>query len=62
LASYIIGSGFQIAVTPTMIRTKAGAKRRFEPVRRQCYFEDEISLRHFPVEDSYRLESKFQTF
>ena len=50
----IIGSDYQIAVTPTLIRTKPGAKRRFSPVRRQCYFEDEIALKHFPVEDSYR--------
>jgi hypothetical protein len=25
-------------------------------VRRQCYFEDEISLFHFPVDDGYRFE------
>jgi hypothetical protein len=48
------GQDIQIAVTPTLIKTNAGAKRRFDPVRRQCYFEDEISLTHFPVEDSYR--------
>jgi hypothetical protein len=41
-------------VTPTLIRTKKGAKRRFQPIRRQCYFEEEISLNHCPVEDSYR--------
>jgi hypothetical protein len=53
-----LGNDIQIAVTPTLTRTKKGAKRRFNPVRRQCYFEEEISLAHFPVEDSYR--SAFQ--
>ena len=48
------GQDVQIAVTPTLISTNKEAKRRFEPVRRQCYFEDEISLFHFPVEDGYR--------
>jgi hypothetical protein len=54
----ILGNDIQIAVTPTLTRTKKGAKRRFNPVRRQCYFEEELSLAHFPVEDSYR--SAFQ--
>ena len=51
-----LGQDVQIAVTPTIISTKKEAKRRFEPVPRQCYFEDEISLFHFPVEDGYRFE------
>ena len=53
------GQDVQIAITPTLINTNAGAKRRFDPVRRQCYFEEEISLSHFPVEDSYRSVYKF---
>ena len=48
------GQDVQIAITPTLISTNEGAKRRFIPVRRQCYFEDEITLSHFPVEDGYR--------
>jgi len=44
----------KVAVTPTLLYTNNGARRRFIPVRRQCYFEDEISLAHFPVEDGYR--------
>ena len=43
-----------IAVTPTLISTNAGAKRRFPPVRRQCYFEEEIKLLHFPPDEGYR--------
>jgi hypothetical protein len=31
-----------IAITPTLTTTSSGARRRFEPVRRQCYFEEEI--------------------
>ena len=48
------GQDVQIAVTPTLISTNKEAKRRFEPVRRQCYFEDEVNLPHFPVGDGYR--------
>ena len=48
------GQDIQIAVTPILITTSKESKRRFEPVRRQCYFEDEISLFHFPVDDGYR--------
>ncbi len=59
------GQDIQIAVTPTLISTNKEAKRRFEPVRRQCYFEDEITLFHFPVEDGYRfikiVEVSFQS-
>ncbi len=49
------GLDVTVAVTPTLISTNAGAKRRFEPVRRQCYFEDEIILEHFPPQEGYRL-------
>jgi hypothetical protein len=48
------GQSVTISVTPTLISTNEGAKTRFDPIRRQCYFEDEITLRHFPVEESYR--------
>ena len=48
------GQDAQIAITPTLISTNSGARKRFIPVKRQCYFEDEISLAHFPVEDGYR--------
>jgi hypothetical protein len=52
------GQDGQIAITPTLISTNQGARKRFTPVRRQCYFEDEISLFHFPVEDGYRYKIK----
>ena len=48
------GQSVVISVTPTLVSTNDGAKFRFDPVRRQCYFEEEIILSHFPVEDSYR--------
>ena len=54
LVKLTIGQDGQIAITPTLISTNEGARKRFTPVRRQCYFEDEISLSHFPVEDGYR--------
>lgn len=49
-----LGQTVQIAITPTLLNTTYGARRRFNPVRRQCYFEDEISLKHFPPQNSYR--------
>ena len=51
-----LGKAVTIAVTPTLINTNAGAKRRFPPVRRQCYFEEEIQLLHFPPDEGYRYE------
>ena len=54
-----LGRDVQIAVTPTLIKMSDGARHRFDPIRRKCYFEDEISLAHFPVEDSYRFEEYF---
>jgi hypothetical protein len=41
-------------VTPSLVDTTAACKRRFPPVRRQCYFEDEVTLTHFPPELDYR--------
>ena len=48
------GQASQIIVMPELIDTALVAKRRFSPVERQCYFEDEIFLRHFPPEFSFR--------
>lgn len=48
------GQALDIGVTPTLINTTDGAKRRFSPSQRLCYFEDEISLTHFPRDLSYR--------
>jgi hypothetical protein len=53
-SSFQPGQTVIIAITPTLITTNAGAKRRFDPVRRQCYFEDEIELIHFPPVEGYR--------
>ena len=57
----ISGKAVTIAVTPTMITTNDGAKRRFPPVRRQCYFEEEIDLLHFPPEEGYRFVHQYLT-
>ena len=48
------GQASQIVVVPQLMNTSMAAKRRFTPVERQCYFEDEIFLRHFPPESSFR--------
>ena len=42
---------FQIAVTPTLISTSDSAMRRFTPPERDCYSEDEISLKYLPARD-----------
>jgi hypothetical protein len=55
----LAGQHVTIAVTPTLMSTTAGAKRRFVPVRRQCYFEEEIKLAHFPPQEGYRCCSIF---
>jgi hypothetical protein len=54
--SFQPGQTVVIAITPTLTVTSSGAQRRFDPVRRQCYFEDEIELLHFPPIEGYRLE------
>ena len=55
------GNDATIAVTPTLISTTSGAKRRFEPTRRQCYFEEEIQLSHFPPQEGYRFAQNSET-
>ena len=39
---------------PTLMSTTEGARSRFNPQERQCYFEDEITLKHLPHENSFR--------
>jgi len=48
------GQASQIVVMPELIDTSYSAKRRFSPEERQCYFEEEMFLQHFPPEWSYR--------
>jgi hypothetical protein len=48
------GQTNHIVVTPTLMNTTKAAKRRFSPEQRQCYFEDEIKLLHFPTQNSFR--------
>ena len=43
------GQSIQVAVTPTLTKTAESARLRFSPVDRQCYFDDEITLRHMPA-------------
>ncbi|TRY75809.1 hypothetical protein TCAL_07005 [Tigriopus californicus] len=50
------GQSVQVAVSPTLIDTTQPCKRRFSPKKRQCYFQDEIDLRHFPHDQGYRYE------
>ncbi len=48
------GQSLQVSVTPVITTTTSAARRRFLPIDRTCYFEDEISLRHFPRDEDYR--------
>ncbi len=48
------GQHSYISVTPRLMTTSEGARKRFWPVDRQCYFEDEIQLKHLPNDYSYR--------
>jgi hypothetical protein len=50
------GQSIEMAVTPALSHITRAAKRRFTPKARQCYFEGELKLRHFPWELSYRFE------
>ena len=48
------GTENQIAVTPTTTHTTESAKSRFSPEQRDCYTDDEISLKFLPSKDGYR--------
>ena len=48
------GTENQIAVTPSIITTEDNAISRLNPAERDCYTEDEISLKYLPVKDGYR--------
>ena len=50
------GTENQIAVTPTLISTSGNAMRRFSPQERDCYSEEEISLKYLPRDHGYRYE------
>jgi hypothetical protein len=52
------GQSVSVAVTPTLLDTTSICKRRFTPSERQCYFEDEILLQHFPPLEGYRSDFK----
>ena len=47
----------QVAVTPSLQNVTNACQRRFLPVERQCYLEEEITLRHFPPIFGYRQDS-----
>ena len=47
------GHAVQVAVTPTLTQTVESARYRFAPRDRQCYFDDEVRLRHLRYEDGY---------
>ena len=50
------GTENQIAVTPTLIVTSRNAMQRFTPEERDCYSENEISLKYLPRDHGYRYE------
>ena len=43
-------------MTPTLISTSGNAMNRFTPEERDCYSEDEISLKYLPHSHGYRYE------
>ena len=43
-----------ISVVPDLVNTTLGAKHRFKPKDRHCYFEDEVKLQHLIPENSFR--------
>ena len=49
-----VGQTNNIVVVPTLMSTTDGARSRFNPQERQCYFEDEITLKHLPHDNSFR--------
>lgn len=48
------GKRWSIGITPSLVNTTLQAKHRFSPEKRNCYFEDEITLDHLPREKGYR--------
>jgi len=50
------GTENQIAVTPTLIVTSKSAMKRFSPSERDCYSEEEISLKYLPSDHGFRYE------
>ena len=48
------GTENQIAVTPSIITTAENAISRLSPAERDCYTENEISLKYLPLKDGYR--------
>lgn len=42
------GSVASVAVNPVLTTTTETARERFEPDKRDCYFEEEIVLEHWP--------------
>ena len=43
-----IGHTNNLVVSNILMNTTQSAKTRFSPLERDCYFEDEIVLQHFP--------------
>ena len=48
------GTENQISVTTTLLATTKNAMERFSPAERDCYYENEISLKYLPREYGYR--------
>ena len=62
------GTENQIAVTPTTTHTTPSALNRFSPEQRDCYTDNEISLKYLPSSSGYRygignclFEASFET-
>ena len=52
------GTENQIELNFELITTSNNAKKRFTPTERNCYFEEEISLKYLPKDHGYRYTMK----
>ena len=48
------GQSNQLAITVKLINTTHHLRERFTPEERQCYFEEELNLKHLPASNSFR--------
>ena len=52
--SIMPGKSSQIAVTVELMNTSLQIRNRFNPEQSQCYFDEEMYLKHLPHKKSFR--------
>ena len=48
------GQSNQLAITVKLMNTSHHLREIFTPEERQCYFEEELNLKHLPASNSFR--------